>query len=226
MTVTDTELGFNNSSTNYGPFSYGSDAGTPTVDFALSESEHNKMPIRSIESIFNQRGWANKVNSGFARLHFHGKNAFSEEHEEAIVDFCRIVGATFVDFEVREEELQERPSRDIQNLADSFHVFVPEDWDFDEDVFQFYASQANSHGSVDFIFKVDSHSDEQYIQDVVREFKIYDSDVWLYPKGRKARTVSERMEAVNTLAKRHTWNVSPRIGIQTVASEEIIDEDE
>jgi hypothetical protein len=214
MTISNLELGYNQGSTNYGPFSYGSFAGTPVVDMAVSKSEQKEMPVQSIESIFDDNNWKRKVRSGFARLQYNGKNIFDESLEEGIKELSRILGATFVDFEVRKRELKHgKPPRGLRNIADYYRVFVPDDYDFDEDVLSYYAEQSNSYGNAEFIFKVDSHGDDNYISDVVREYSIYDSDVWLFPRGWKTKTVSKRQEIATKMAKRHTWNLSPRLGI-------------
>lgn len=220
MTVTNLELGFNRKSTTYGPLSYGNHAGKPVVDFAVSKSDSNMMAIRSIDSLLETYNWKRKLNSGFARLQFHGKNVFDEEHTEGIGELSRLLDARFVDFELTKQELNTEVPREISNAADYYRIFVPDDREFDEDVFEFFTEQANSFGNVDFIFKVDSPQDESYIRDIVMEYGIYDSDVWLYPKGRKAQNAAERMEYVIDISKSNTWNVSPRIGAFASLGEE------
>lgn len=214
----------NRGSTSYGPFSYGSYSGNPVVDFSLSTSEDNQMPVRSIENILDGWNWKRDINSGFARLQFNGRDLFDGQHTEGIGELTRIIDARFVDFEVK--DLEEKPPRELQNIADYYRIFVPDDFDYDRDVLQFYAEQSKNFGNVEFIFKVDSWDDDEYVKEVVDEYKIYDSDVWLFPRGRKARTVSERMELAVDFSKKHTWNVSPRLGIMMGAKEEIVDEGE
>jgi len=221
MTITDVTLGMNQQSTTYGPFAYGSHAGTPVVDLAVSESENNQMQVRSIESLFSQYNWKRKLSSGFARLQFNGENIFDEQHAEGISELSRILSARFVDFEVDRGEMQTLPPREVKNVADYYRVFVPDDYDFDEDVMQYFSDQANSFGGAEFIFKIDGSTDDEYVRQIVNEYTLYDSDVWLFPKGWKAKTVSERFEYVEKFSKSNAWNVSPRLGIMSQASEEI-----
>lgn len=221
MTITDVTLGMNQGSVNYGPFAYGSHAGTPVVDFAVSASENNQMKVRSIDSLFARYNWKRKLSSGFARLQFNGENVFDEQHSEGIAEFSRLLNARFIDFEVKRNELNTDVPREIKKVADYYRVFVPDDYDFDEYVMDSFSDQSSSFGNAEFLFKVDSATDEKYVKDIVNEYGIYDSDVWLYPKGWKAETVSERMSDVKKIAKRNSWNISPRIGIMDGASEEI-----
>lgn len=225
MTVSNVKLGINQSTTTYGPLGYGSHAGVPVVDFSVSEAEQKKMKVQSVESIMENNNWKRVVSSGFARLQFNGKNAFKEEHEVPISEFARLLDARFVDFEVSKNELQQRPPRMIENLADYYRVFVPSNRDFDSEVFEYFSEQARSFGNVEFIFKVDSYGDDRYVKEISREYQIYDSDIWLYPRGRKAKTVSERMRLARKMAKSNTWNLSPRMGILMDAREEIVDDE-
>lgn len=220
MTITDVTLGMNQQSTNFGPFAYGSHAGTPVVDFAVSESEINHMEIRSIDALFDSYNWKRKLSSGFARLQFNGENVFSEQHAEGISELSRILNTRFVDFEVDRGELGTMPPREVQNVADYYRVFVPDEYDFDEDVMEFFSDKANSFGDAEFIFKIDASTDEEYVKQIVNEYTLYDSDVWLFPKGWKAETTSERFEYARNFAKRNAWNVSPRLGIMSQAAEE------
>lgn len=226
MTIANLTIGMNKTSTTYGPFGYGSHAGQPVVDFAVSARDQNQMEIQSIEKVFDTYNWKRKVDSGFARLQFNGQNVFDEQHREGIGELCRILNARFVDFEVQKQELETKPTREIQNLADYYRVFVPTDREFNSDVMQFYAEQSNNYDNVDFIFKVSEYNDDEYINSVVNDYRIYDSNVWLYPKGRKMKTVSERMDYAVKFAKKNTWNVSNRLGVMANAYEEIVDEDD
>lgn len=224
MTINKVTLGLNQGSTSYGPFSYGSHAGEPVVDVAVSESESNQMQVRSIKNIFETYNWRRKINSGFARMQFHGKNVILDQHSEGIQRFSDLLDARFVDFEIREKELNHaEPSHSVKREADYYRVFVPEERNFDPEVFQFYVDQANSFGNVDFLFKIDAHNDDEYVNSIINEYRIYDSDVWLFPKGRKVSTISERMQTATDFGKRHSWNVSPRLGIMAQAQEELAD---
>jgi hypothetical protein len=221
MTITDVTLGMNQQSTSFGPFAYGSHAGTPVVDFSVSESDSNQLEIRSIDSLLESYNWKRKLSSGFARIQFNAENVFKEQHAEGISELSRLINARFVDFEVNRGELGTMPPREVKNVADFYSVFVPGDYDFDEDVMEFFSNQANSFGSAEFIFKIDSSTDDQYVNQIVNEYNLYDSDVWLFPKGWKAETVSERFDYAEGFAKSNAWNVSPRMGIMSQASEEI-----
>lgn len=224
MTVSDLTLGINQGTTKYGSFGYGSHAGVPVVDFSVSESKQRQMGLRSIDNIFENNNWKRKIDSGFARLQYNGKNVFNEEQTHEIVEMSRILNARFVDFEVKKNELHQKPPRQIRNVADYYRIFVPDDYAFDDSVLQHFADESSSHGNAEFLFKVSSESDERYIDDIVRQYNMYDSDIWLYPKGRKAKTVSERMQTAMSIANRNTWNVSPRLAILANAREEIVDE--
>ena len=218
MTVENTQLGLSKASTTYGPFGYGSHAGEPVVEIFVSENDDKKMSVRGVDSMVSGYGWKRKLESGLARLQYSAENILSDEHEEGVVELSRILGARFVDFEIGEKELNSRiPPRDIQNVSDYYRVFVPRGWDFDRDILEFYS---NTTGSSDFIFKVDSYNDDEYIKEVSRDFGIRDYDVWLYPKGRKVKTVSGRMEMCQNLAKSNSWNVSPRLGVTLNYEEE------
>lgn len=221
MTITDVTLGMNQQSTSFGPFAYGSHAGTPVVDFSVSKNENNQMEVRSIDSLFTSYNWKRKLSSGFARLQFNGENVFDEQHAEGISELSRIINARFIDFEVKKGELETMPPREIKNIADYYRVFVPQDYEFDEDVMKYFAEQANSFGGAEFIFKVGGSNDDQYVKQIVNEYKLYDSDVWLFPKGWKAETVSDRFNYTKKFAKSNAWNVSPRLGILAEAQEEI-----
>lgn len=221
MTITQVTLGMNGGTSSYGPFPHGSHAGTPIIDFSVSESETNQRKIRSIQSLFENWNWETGLSSGFSRIQFRGENVFKEQHREGITELSRILNARFVDFELSSEELQQRPPRELKNLADYYRVFVPGDRDFDRDVLEYYSNQAKSYGNVDFLFKIGKWNDDDYVSEIVREFNIYDSDVWLYPKGRKVDTVAERIEMATQQSKRRNWNVSPRIDIfQNVDTDE------
>jgi hypothetical protein len=226
MTVSNLKLGMNQGSTTYGPFSYGSHTGEPVVDFAVSEADQKKMKIQSIDSMLDSWNWKRKLSSGFARLQFNGQNVFKDEHAEGISELSRILDARFVDFQVERRELNDKkPPRELKNIADYYRVFVPKDHDFDEDVFEFFVEQSNRYGNVDFVFKVDNYDDDEYVSQISRSYNIYDSHIWLYPKGWKLKTVSERMEHAIDMSKGNTWNLSPRLDITANAQDELPDEE-
>jgi len=220
MSIKEVSLGINEQSTTYGPIAYGSQAGTPCVELVVSSSDERQKPVQSIESRFDNWSWKRKMRTGFARLRFSGRGVVNGEFDGGISDLCRLLDAALVDFEIKPTDIESRPSRTIQNLAANYSVFVPRDNDFDENALQFFADQSQKHGNVDFLFKTEKTTDEEWVKDIVDEYRIYDSDVWLYPKGTIRRTVAERQEFAIDIAKRNTWNVSPRLDITGIQSED------
>lgn len=212
MTIENTTLGIISDKTNYQPYPYGNKSGTPTVHVRVSKAKQKQEKIRSIRGKFNGWGWGEKLNSGFARLRFSGNDVLGESHSEGITELSRILDARFVDIEVDSSDLK-RPPRDLQNAVDSYTVFVDKDRDFDDDAFEFFVERSQRYGDVEFIFKVDTHTDEAAISNIVRDYRIYDSDVWLFPRGRKVSTVAERMDPAVKIGKRNSWNVSPRLDV-------------
>lgn len=198
---------------DYGPMPYGKNSGVPTVSVKLSSSESNTQRAGSIEGLFDNYNWKSKVSSGFARMRIHGNDPLSEEHERAISALNELISPTFLDVEIQSRFLDKEPTRHIKTIADSFSLFVPLDKSYDEDVFQWFSEQANSYGNVQFLFKIDGPTDRKRIKNISHEYNIYDSDIWLYPKGVKPDTVSDRMDDAVKMAKTNTWNVSPRMDI-------------
>lgn len=213
MTLSNTKIRLIQKSLDYAPLAYGEMAGQPSVQLKLSSSETNAMEVSSVDGLMERYGWRKKVRSGFARLRFFGSEPLSDVHLESLEAFDSIVDPRFIDMEVSATDVSQVPSRTVQNAVDSFSLFVPKDRSYDEDAFEFFADRSSSFGDVEFIFKVESSSDEDVIRDISREYKIYDSDIWLYPKGRKPKTVADRYNICEKIAKRNTWNVSPRLDI-------------
>lgn len=225
MTISNVTLGKKDAT--YGPFSYGTFAGEPVVDFTVSKQESEQLPVQSIESILDGWGWKRKLDNGFCRLQYNGHNVFDDYHREGIEGLTQLLDPRFVDFEVSKRELKDKkPPRGIQNIADYYRVFVPSEFDFDRDVMEFFGNQSQSHGNVDFVFKIDNEYDEEYVKEIVREYGIYDSDVWLYPRGTQLRTTLDAIDAAYTLAKRNTWNFSPRIELMMNVEEGMFEDDE
>lgn len=198
---------------SYGPMSYGSRAGEPVVDLPLSKDDDNAVKVQSLERMFDGWGWKRKLSSGFARLRFSGNDVLGGYHDEGMEHFSRLLSVRFVDVEVGKDDIHSKPSRDIKNKVNRYSVFVPLDQSFDEQTFQWFSDQSQSFGNVEFLFKVKTESDEDDIYDIVREYNIYDDDVWLYPAGRKVGTTQDRMQKAVKIGKRNSWNVSPRMGI-------------
>ncbi len=193
---------------DYGIKEYGMNAGTPVVRLKISSHDNHAQTIRYMKSQFEQHGWASKLRSGSARMVIGGTEPIHDRNTEAVNTFLDIIKPRFVDFEV--DELNQKPSRDFVRAADSFSVWVPSDHEFDYEALDFYASQASSYGNVDFIFKVGTETDEEYINDISNEFGLYDGSIYAYPKGRKVHTVADNMKKCWKIAKRNRWNVSPR----------------
>lgn len=188
--------------------------GTPSVSLKLSSADSNKREISAFDSLFANYGWKSKLQSGYARLRFHGTEPLNEElHLEGLSSLYSVMDPRFVDFKISKDHLDVKPARTIQNMTDLFSVFVPMDRDFDEDVFQWYVDQSQKFGNVEFIFEVEKSNDKKYINGISRDYKIYDSDIYLRPKGRKVHTVADNYETCVNMAKTYTWNVSPRMDV-------------
>ena len=218
MPKVDTEINVIEGGWNYKPKEYGSHAGKPIVELKLSKSDSNATKIRSLKNQFETYGWSSKIRSGRARFVIGGTEPVHERNEEVVDDLVDILSPRFVDFEV--DTLQREPSRGMKRMVDYYSVWVPRDNEFDYNVLDFYSNQSSSYGNSEFIFKVSKNSDEEYIRNISNEFGIYDNDIYLYPKGRKINTVSENLEKCWRIAKRNSWNVSPRIDIPMNFEEE------
>jgi hypothetical protein len=216
MTRRDTEIKVIRDQTSYEPMGHGKFSGQPTVSVKLSSAESNSIKVVSLESLFQRYGWKRKLRSGDARLRIYGDNPFSEEHSEALDFLFDLLNPRFIDFEVKDIHIQEEPIRSIRRRADTFSfVFdvTKEDERFDPEVMKNLSDFCNSHGNAQYIFKSDSVSQEDDIKEFKRKYGVYDWDVWLYPKGEKQSTVSESRESIETVAKRNTWCLSPRMDI-------------
>jgi len=224
MTIGDLELPVNMSSTDYGPLSYGNMAGNPTVELALSKSDQRKQGVQALDRQFAAWGWKKKLSSGRARLRFTGNTVLADRTDEAMATLNRLLDARFVDMEIKEDQITSYPNRDIKNMVDYYSIFVPLDKDFDEDVFEHFVEQSNNYGDVEFLFEAKTETDAKDAKNIVREYSIYDHDVWLYATGRKARNTSERMERLSAISNRHNWNFSPRMDIMMDAHKEFEDE--
>jgi hypothetical protein len=225
MSIQDLHIGFNQQSSTFGPFSYGRQAGKPTLDFVVSKNDEKKQKVRSVESMFDGWTWKNKVSSGFSRLRFSGSDIDTGNQDEAITTLARLLDARFVDMEFGQNQIERIPPREIQNSIDFYSLFVPTDRRFDEDVFEWFADQSQSYDNVEFLFKFESQSDEEKIHQIVNDYRIYDSNVYLYPTGRRVDTASPRYEDAMKVANRQTWNVSPRIGLLASAQEDFVDDE-
>lgn len=175
------------------------------------------MKVNSLENIFEARNWASKLNSGYARLRIFGDSPFHERHEDALEYLFDILDPRFIDIELDDKDIDQEPSTFIKRKIDTYTFVIDTTRDspaYDIDTLAKLSKNNASQGNAQYIFKADSVTCEDYIQNFCRDYNLYDSDVWLYPKGRKASTVNESLEAIESVAKRNTWNVSPRIGVE------------
>lgn len=217
MTRRDTEIRYIESNTTYGPMPYGEHAGQPTVSLKLSSSENNSIRVNSLENILESRNWKNKLKSGYARLRIYGDNPFAERHQDSLEYLFDIIDPRFIDVELKDTEIETEPSTYIKRRVDTFSFFIDLTKDgprYDEEVLQYISDKCASHGNGQYIFKSDTVMHEDDIRDFCREYKVYDSDVWVFPKGIKPETVQKNRETVESYAKRNTWNVSPRMDIE------------
>lgn len=211
MPINDTEIRVINDSMGYYPKPFGQNAGRPTVMLKLSESDSNARTISALEGVFKSNGWAQKLRSGFARLYIHGNGTLDPENAEPISNFCTIIDPVFVDLEVDLSDTDRIPERVLQNLVDSYTVFVPTDDKYEPEPMEFFAEQSGKFDNVEFIFRFDAPGQEYTIRDISNEYRIYDSNIWLYPRGWTYKSVYEHREYADNIAKRNTWNISPRL---------------
>lgn len=197
----------------FGPYPHGEFAGQPTVSIKLSSANSNATKIGSLDRMFEGWGWKQKVESGYARLRWKGSNPLSEIHTDAIDVADNIINPTFVDFELDQQSITREPSRDVKRIADHFTLFVPTDGSYDDDAMEWFADQSRSHGNVEFLFNVGDYEDDEFVKQFSRDYKIYDSDISLYPRGRKPNTVKDSYDSCVKWAKRNSWNISPRFDV-------------
>lgn len=217
MTRANTEIKRIKSKTSYGPMPYGQFAGQPTVSIKLSSSDSNGIKVQSLQNVFNSRKWEQKITSGYARLRIYGDNPFHERHRESLEYLFDVFDPRFIDVELEDKYINEEPSTYIKRKIDTYTFVIDATRDeprYDIDTLNKISNDYASSGNAQYIFKADTVMCEDYIRKFTRDYKVYDSEVWLYPKGRKASTVYENREPVETVAKRNTWNVSPRMGVE------------
>jgi len=210
MTRSNTEIRRIDRSSGYETMRYGPHAGKPAVMLKMSKADSNAIEVTSLEKQYESYGWKNKLNTGHARLHVYGHDPFAEEHREALEFLFDVIDPRFVDFEIDEQYADKVPSRKIENKIDSvtFRIDVSKDGEYNPETIHEFTS--NVDVDLNFLFESDSISDEQDIIDFSYEYPIYDSDIWVYPKGRKMKTATDNFELIESICKRNTWNVSPR----------------
>ncbi len=222
MTVKDLKIGVNHDKSARRPISYGSLAGLPSVGIRLSISENKKTEVPNFQRKMENWNWTKGLSSGFSRLRF-SNNPFHEDNAESISELSRLLNARFVDVILSENEITEKPPRNLDRAVDFYSIFVPLDEDFDEEVFEYFVRKSRDYGDCEFIFKVKSNYDEQNIRKFSTDWGIYDSDIWLYPNSRKITTLPEKMRICNRIAMRNSWNVSPRMDLVSEADEEVFE---
>lgn len=216
MTNQNTKIQYVASSTGYQPMPYGTRAGEPTVSIKLSSSENNAVKVNSLESQFDSYGWKRKLNSGFARLRIYGDNPFADRHVEALDYLFDLIDPRFVDFEIQASELTQEPARVINIKADTITVVFDENDDElvkNTEVLDAITERGRKYGDTQFIFKCSSVMAEDTINQFTYDYSVYDSDVWVYPKGRKVNTTADNYDSLASVAKRNTWNLSPRMDL-------------
>lgn len=218
MSRTNTEIRRINQASGYQTMQYGPHAGTPTVLLKLSKSDSNAIEVNSLEKQYQSYGWKSKLNSGFARLYVYGHDPFAEEHRQALEYLIDVIDPRFVDFEIDEKYADKIPSRNIKNKLDTITFTMNLSnggTDFDPEVMEEFTSNPVSYGELNYMFKADSVSHESTIANFSRNYSVYDSDIWVYPRGRKLDTTSENIEKIENICKRNTWNRSPRMDLLT-----------
>lgn len=215
MSRANTEIKFIRSSTNYHPMHDGMHCGMPTVSIKLSSSDSNSMKVNSMKKLFDKYKWSQKINSGFARLRIYGNDPFSDEHLNSLDFAFDVLDPRFVDFHVKEKYLDKMPSRILQNKADTYTLEFNVDgpMDLHSDVIHSLSKQGKKQGNVQYFMNLSSDKYEQDIRNFQNDYRIYDSDIWLIPKGRKIDSVSESYDKIVQMAKRNSWNLSPRMDI-------------
>lgn len=216
MTRSNTEIRFIQSQTGFGPMPHGNFAGEPTVSLKLSSSDNKSMKVNSLESMFENNGWKQKLSSGYARLRIYGDNPLHDRHADSLEYLIDVLDARFIDIEVDEKYINERPSRYISRKADTYSFIIDTTRDekkYDHETME-YISDIASNGSGQYFMKADSVTCEDYVKNFSWDYNVYDSDIWLYPKGKKRSSIDESREKIEKVAKRNTWNLSPRMDIR------------
>lgn len=214
MTRRDTKIRCIRDKTSYEPMPYGKFAGQPTVSVKLSSSDTNSIDVTSLERLFRQYNWKRKLASGYARLRIYGDSPFADYHSDSLDFLFDTLDARFIDIEVEDKYIDTEPGTYIQRKTDTYTFFIDatkNETRYDPETLEYISKNLADHGNAQYIFKVDSVSHENAIKRFRRDYNIYDSDIWLFPKGRKRSSIEENRDAIETIAKRNTWNVSPRM---------------
>lgn len=216
MVRSDTEIRYIAGQTNYGPMDYGKYAGEPVVNLKLSSSKQNGIKVTSLRDMFDNNGWLRKLQRGNARLNIYGDDPSANRHAEPIDYLNDVFDPEFLDLQLDGEEVSSVPSGFFGNKINTVSLvfdLASGEPDYDEQIVEQIIDLATNKADFQVIFKVDSVGCESYVQDFAREYNIYDSDIWLFPKGRKVSTTADSLRKAQTVAKRNTWNVSPRVDL-------------
>lgn len=214
MTLSNRTIRYIDDSTGYNPYPYGKLAGQPTVQLTLSKSDTNARELGDLDNKMMRYGWKRKLKSGFARLRVKGSRPLGDIHIRSLDALNDMIDPTFVDIELEGNDIDREPPRTIDTFADSYSLFInPQKEKYDEEAMEFFTDRSRSFGDCEFIFRVKAFGDEERIEEISRKYKMYDSDVWLYPVGRKMESIAENTEKCVGMAKRNTWNISPRFDV-------------
>lgn len=216
MSKRDTKIRHHRNAIEYQPMPYGERAGEPTVSLKLSSSESNAIKVNSLEKQFENYNWKRKLNSGFARLRVYGDNPFADRHIEPLNYLFDLIDPRFVDIEIEASQLTQEPPRIISRKADTITVVFDENNEelaSNGEILSKITERGRNYGDTQFIFKASSTTIEDKIKNFAFDYSVYDSDVWVYPKGRKINTTADSFEALASIAKRNTWNLSPRMDL-------------
>lgn len=221
MSLSNETIRYLSDRTEYGPYPYGVKAGTPTLQLHLSKSDTNAHKLGTFDKRMAHYGWKSKLKSGFARLRVKGSRPLDDIHVESLTALNDIADPRFIDIELTGNDIEREPPRSVDTIADSYSFLIsPQKKNYDAETLETFVNRSRSHGNCEFIFKVKSFNDEKRIADISRRYKMYDSDMWLYPVGEKMHTVAENTEKCVDMAKRNTWNISPRFDIVRQYSQE------
>ena len=213
--LSDTEIQWIRQSTDYEPMPYGEYAGIPTVSLKLSGSESNSDQVTSVQSMFDRYQWSQKLRSGQARLRIYGDRPLSEYHNDSIVYLVDQLNPLYFDIEVEAEDISSSPSEELYALADTFTLTFDfdKDEDYDEDILSELSEHIRTVGDGQFVIKSSKTSVEPEIKEFQNEYKIPDSKVWVYPKGRKMKTFADTYQKMLPFCKRNGWGLSPRLNL-------------
>jgi len=227
MSLSNQKIRYLDDKVKYCSYPYGRYAGKPTVQVALSKSDANEHELRELDQVMGRYGWKSKVKSGFSRMRIKGSRPLDDLHIESLSAVNDMFDPRFLDIELSGKDINTEPSRIVDTFTDFYSLVIdPKNPKYDEDALEYYSEKSRKYDGCEFIFKVRSFTDEDRINRISRQNKIYDSDIWLLPVGRKMESVAENTDKCIQLAKRNTWNVSPKHNIVQQYYERLEEDDE